>query len=203
MVSWLNGHYYARSHGGVAEWQTRQPQELVTLTVVRVQVPLPLLHDRVDVGDPMSMLPPTTSLGDAQAWLRDRVDDGVKCPCCTQLAKVYRRTITAPMAMTLIRAYRQNRRLWFNLPALAPRGGDDAKLRYWMFIEEMPNENPKTRTSGWWRITEYGERFVLGELAVPKYAHIYDGRVLKMSGEKIDIKQALKNKFDYAELMAS
>lgn len=148
-------------------------------------------------------LPPSTPLSDAQDLLRAAVDEGTRCPCCTQMAKVYKRTITTPMAVVLIKAYRQFGRQWFNLPRFSQKGGDDAKLRYWLLIEELPNENPETRTSGWWRITEHGEAFVKGELAVPRYAHVFDGRCLRMSGDRIDIKQALKNKFDYSELMAS
>jgi hypothetical protein len=53
----------------------------------------------------MTMLDDTITLGAARDWLRDRLDDGERCPCCTQLAKTYRRRIHATLAKALITMY--------------------------------------------------------------------------------------------------
>jgi hypothetical protein len=44
--------------------------------------------------------------------------------------------------------------------------------------------------------------FVLGESTVPKYAYVYDGRLLKLDGgEYVTIRDALGTKFHYRDLM--
>lgn len=155
------------------------------------------------------------TLDEARDWLRDRIDDGTTCPLCAQHAKVYRRTITAPMALALIAIYRKAPiGTWVDVPALAatmrtgskrPTGGDEAKTRYWGLLEAMPDakrDDGSTRT-GWWRLTGRGADFVRGDLLVPKHARIYDGRLLGLddSAGVIGIRDALGSRFDYDELM--
>ena len=155
------------------------------------------------------------TLGDAREGLRDRVDEGTQCPLCHQHAKVYRRTITSPMALALIAIYRKAPiGTWVDVPALAatmrtgshrPTGGDEAKTRYWGLLEAMPDakrDDGSTRT-GWWRLTGRGADFVRDDLLVPKHARIYDGRLLGLddSAGVIGIRDALGSRFDYDELM--
>ena len=89
-----------------------------------------------DANVPDSVRPPDgfTTLAVAREWLRDRVEEGERCPCCTQFAKVYKRTIHATMAHDLIRIYRACGRDWFHLPDHVGHPGDFAKLRYWNMI---------------------------------------------------------------------
>lgn len=144
------------------------------------------------------------TLEEAKAWLRERVDEGERCPCCTQMAKVYRRTIHSTMARTLVVAHHQHGLDWFHLATLTAttgRGGEEGKLRYWGLIEEETGRRPDGGRSGWWRITPLGADFVLGRAKVQKYARIYDGRCLGLDGEEISIRDALGKKFNYDELM--
>ena len=39
----------------------------------------------------MALDPATTTLSQAKDWLRVRLDEGAKCPCCAQHAKLYKR----------------------------------------------------------------------------------------------------------------
>lgn len=157
------------------------------------------------------------TLDEAREWLRNQIDDGATCPLCAQHAKVYRRTITSPMALALIAIYRHAPiGTWVDVPALAatmrtgskrPTGGDEAKTRYWGLLEPMPDakrEDGSTRT-GWWRLTGPGADFVRGDLIVPKHARIYDGRLLALddTAGMIGIRDALGTRFDYDELMAT
>jgi hypothetical protein len=154
-----------------------------------------------------------TPLGEVRAWLRGRVEDGETCPCCLQFAKIYRRKITAPMARVLIAMWRVGGRDWVDIPALAKSiytdrtratGGDETKARYWGLIEPKPNErrDDGSLRVGWWRLTHAGVSFVRGENTVPKYARIYDGRLLGLDySEHVDITDALGTRFDYRELM--
>ena len=145
------------------------------------------------------------TLEEAREWLREHVKDGAECPCCTQFAKVYRRKIYSRMARLLILAWREAETHWFYLPTtLKDNSGDFAKLRYWGLVEEQDGEREDgSKHVGWWRITEKGEAYVKGELAVPKYARIYNGRCLGLVvDETADIRDALGKHFSYSDLMA-
>lgn len=143
------------------------------------------------------------SLRDAQDWLRDRVDDGAKCPCCTQYAKVYRRKINGAQARSLITIWRRYGTDWCHVPTVIPTGSrEESKLAHWNLMEELGEAREDGGRSGWWRITDVGAAYVLGEVSVPKYARIYDGRCLGFDGELQSIIDALGVKFNYRELMA-
>jgi len=146
------------------------------------------------------------TLGQAQLWLRAHVDEGVACPCCTQFAKIYRRRIHSTMARDLITAHRCEGLAPFHVPTLLRRAasaGDFAKLAYWGLIAELPGRRDDgAKHAGWWQITDDGRRFVCNQLRVPKYARIYDGRLIALdSDETVSIVDALGTRFDYGELM--
>lgn len=146
------------------------------------------------------------TLGQAQLWLRAHVEDGVACPCCTQFAKVYRRKIHSTMARDLITAHGRMGLDPFHVPTLLRRAasaGDFAKLAYWRLIVEIPGvrDDGSTRV-GWWRITDDGRLFALNQLRVPKYARIYDGRLIELdASDTVTIRDALGERFNYEELM--
>lgn len=146
----------------------------------------------------------TATLDVARGWLRERVDEGVKCPCCTQMAKVYRRKITSTVARDLILVcHRYTVGDWFHLPTEGGYGGDFAKLAYWSLAEQDIGVRPDgSDRVGWWRITDDGERYVADQLRVPKYARVYNGRCLNLMGDLVGVRDALGTKFNYADLMA-
>lgn len=150
---------------------------------------------------------PDTSLADAKQWLREQLDGGAPCPCCTQFAKVYRRKITSRQVRALIRVWRSAGTDWCHVttvhPSLAGDGGELSRLRYWGLLEEADERREDGGRAGWWRVTDRGEQYVLGRTTVPKYAHIYDSRCLALSGDLVSVRDALGTKFNYAELMAS
>jgi hypothetical protein len=95
---------------------------------------------------------------------------------------------------------------WHHVRNIFRDRGDWAKLKFWGFIEEAANEDAYKRTSGLWRTTEEGRRFVLGQDPVPKYAMIrWNSTLVGFCGKPIAIKQCLeaRNQFSYAELMSS
>jgi hypothetical protein len=148
----------------------------------------------------------STTLLEAQEWLRERVDHGAACPCCTQFAKVYRRKINSSQARALIVQYRHYGSVWAHLPALrmlqgAQHSNEEPKLRYWGLLEEESDRREDGGRAGWWRVTDLGERFVLGQARVEKYARLYDGRCLNLAGPFVSIQDALGNKFNYDDLM--
>lgn len=146
------------------------------------------------------------TLSEAREWLRKQVDDGAKCPCCTQFSKVYRRKINAGMASGLITMYRTYGLAWGHVPStadLSRLGGELARLRMWGLVEESPEPRDDGGRAGWWRVTAAGERFVRGQERVPKYARVYDGRCLGLDGDLVSVRDALGTRFDYDELMAT
>lgn len=141
-------------------------------------------------------------LGEARAELRLLVDDGHRCPLCTQFAKVYKRKLNSRMARALIAMYRAGgAHTYVHLPTVAGDGCEGGKLRYWGLVSEEAERRDDGGRTGWWTITPTGVRFLHGQATVEKYAHIYDGRCLRLSGPPTTIQQALGTRFNYHELM--
>lgn len=149
-----------------------------------------------------------TPLGEARAWLRTQIyGDGAPCPCCKQHAKVYRRSLGAPMAVAMISAYREYGMDPWHLPTVTGgASGDVAKLVHWGFIVALAGTRDDGSTRhGWWRLTDYGRAWLLGRIGVPRYAFLYGGRCLGLDrhdGEQDwTVAQALGHRFNYTELM--
>jgi len=150
-------------------------------------------------------------LGQArQLTLKLAAEDGVSCPCCDQLAKVYRRALPSAAARVLIEMWKRDEgRDYLYVPAILDKmtgtpamGGYGVISHFWELIEAQPGrrEDGSDRV-GWWRLTDRGRVFVRGLIPVHKYALIYNGKCLGLNGEMITIVQALGNKFDYRSLM--
>jgi len=164
------------------------------------------------VGDPNKF-----TLEDAKKWLRARAKDGAECPCCTRYVKIYYRKFNAGMAYAAILIYRADRELnpkdgWFHVNnELAKTMGirahdlEYSKLRFWGVLEEKPKKRKGAGgppSKGYWRITPFGRRFVEGLETVERVQRVFDNRVLQSAvKEQVNIRQALKDKFDYDELM--
>ena len=109
---------------------------------------------------------------------------GVVCPCCDQIAKVYPRAINATMAAVLLILaddYREHGGLCVDVSEVlrnrnvAQRsGGDWARLKYWGLIERQPG---RAR----WRITDLGLEFAAGTLTVERELLVYDDEVVGTS----------------------
>lgn len=145
------------------------------------------------------------TLAEARDLLRTLVDDGHDCPVCTQLAKVYRRKINSGMARSLIEMYRVGGPAldWVHVPTqIGARSREEGKLAYWGLVEEEHQERDDGGRAGYWRVTTKGVQFVSAQIKVPKYARVYDGRCLSLTGDEVTIREALGSKFNYDELMA-
>lgn len=142
------------------------------------------------------------TLREARDRLRELVEDGHPCPCCTLFAKVYRHKCDSAMARTLIRLYRAGA---MHEPIHAPSlEGDNHKvsqLSWWGLVEEERVRRPDGGRAGYWWITSAGVEFVLNRSTITKYARIYDARVLGHVGEQVTIEDALGTKFNYRALM--
>ncbi len=176
----------------------------------------------------MTKVAKDASLEEAKVWLREQFEKkGARCPCCQQFVKLYKRRLNASMAYVLILLYRYDQRHggarngtqdpWVHVPSYlveassanirraAAIRGDWAKLKYWGLIEELDTKREDgSKRAGYYRITERGKGFVLGNFKVPPYIFLYNEKVLDRpvaADEWITIGEALGKKFDYTELM--
>lgn len=151
-----------------------------------------------------------STISEARRYLKQNVEKGVDCPCCNQFAKVYKRRINVVMSRTLIRLYHlyQQNPLYHHVKeivsGISDTGTNDfSKLLYWGLIEEKVKDptNTKTRTSGYWRISQKGIDFVLNKISVPSYCYVYNGEAYQFSDEYTNIEKTLDKKFNYVNLM--
>lgn len=142
--------------------------------------------------------------------------NGVECPSCKRKIKAYKRTITPTMAIALIemlKFYRYKEGVTLGeyytkeefFTYLEPEMYVDYTLLYnWDLIEPQGNHPVKfIKKRGYWRITDNGIKFALMEVAVPKFAIIYNGEVSEhITTPPLMIDEVLKNAgLDYYELI--
>jgi hypothetical protein len=147
------------------------------------------------------------TIREGKAWLRARLDKGEHCPLCTQYAKVYRRKITSPSARALVLLWRYAGLDFAHLPTVLSKGiggtsGDGAKPQHWGLIEAGQGARADGGHAGHWRVTILGKKWIEGQVTLPKYARIYDGRCLGFEGDPTTIEDALGVKFDLRELLS-
>ena len=138
-----------------------------------------------------------------RAWLRDHEDEGVHCPACGQMAKVYRRKINTGMVQSLTAMYQVGRTGWVHVPTqIGARSREEGKLAYWELVEEERVVRGDGGRAGYWRVTQAGVDFLFGRKTLPKYARVYDGQVLGFVGPSVTVQDALGTRFDYREFMS-
>jgi len=165
--------------------------------------------------------PARDTLQEARDKVRDGLEDCVECPCCKQLCKLYARNMNSARARALIwlvnkhelallrrspHSIAHGQTCWTHIRTEAPKwlialGGEFAKLRYWGFITERPNDDKRKRTSGYWKPTQAGRDFAHGRAMAIKTFYVFDGEVQRASTELISVRAALGEQFDYQELM--
>lgn len=147
------------------------------------------------------------TLEEANDYIVRNAEAGVRCPCCDQMVKIYRRAFTAQMArelILLVRAYRREPRYYHVRDDLNVRnGGEFAQMEHWGLIESAVNLDSTKRRSGLWKPTTTGCMFVDGQVRVIGHGFFYDGGLVRWDDDAIDIIEALRSKFNYAELMGT
>lgn len=128
------------------------------------------------------------------------------CPCCGQMAKVYRRSIHRKMCVALAFLYREDQKKpgdWVNVREIYGPGlsGDYAKLRFWGLVEPKDTRTRTENSSGFWRITEKGRAFVRTGVAIPKYAFVFDNVCRNVDGPLVTFFECAGKKFDYDQIM--
>lgn len=146
------------------------------------------------------------TLAEARRILDAELEDGARCLCCGQYAQIHRWTLYATAAKLLVRLYANGGTTEFveSKPIKGKGQGDGARLRYWGIAEEEKQRRPDGGKSGWWRVTAYGEDFILDRATIPKYVYVYDNAVLPYTdahpqGGRRTISEVLKENFHYGD----
>lgn len=153
-------------------------------------------------------IPEFETLEEAKQFLRENWEQGVNCPCCTQLVKLWKQKFHSGEAAWLIAFIQEYDKLgeeyltWKHVANVRKiHCGDYAKLKFWGLIEPAPNDNKEKKASGTWKPTQKARDFVNNQTKIAKYVFTYDTKARRFSPEKISIIEALGDKFNYEELM--
>jgi hypothetical protein len=139
-------------------------------------------------------------------WHKTIHDAGGVCPVCDRFGIVYRIGLNATMAKSLIWLSKaKSPDGWIDVPTTAPkfvlRSNQLPTTKHWGLVERRPNDNPKIRHSGMWRITDKGRLFVNKQLRVPKKVYIYNDVVEAWSPEDVNVEECFAEHFDYQDAM--
>lgn len=157
----------------------------------------------------LNKFPDSMTLGEARAYLRNNWEKGCVCGNCGQHVQRYSRPITSSMAAGLILMYKfqfpytETKIQWIHLETFLKNKkdipssirGDMSKLRFWGLIDTHEEED------GLYRVSDKGALFVEGNVKVERNVLLFNNKAYGFKGDYVDIKQCLKNKFDYLKLM--
>lgn len=174
------------------------------------------------MADPVKIdLPPSTPLSDVRAAIEaEKKRAGCVCPACGRTTKVYRRAFNAGMATCLAWLYSWRHHalsvegrsggMWngphepfAHVPTEAPdevvRSREFDKLALHGVAERAPKvDEGGSRTSGRWRITYKGVRFVQGWVRLPSHLLVSHGATVEgRSVEDVTFADVLGDRFSY------
>ena len=151
-----------------------------------------------------------TSLQEATDWVNSNKRKGCVCPCCNQIAKIYKRKLIVNYVLGLFYLYKLHKQHpqteFFHISEIKVTNNyfsAFAQLKCWELITEMdkPIDVKNKRTSGNWKLTEKGKLFVEGKIEVEQHVYMYNAEFLGYSDKKISIEEALGSRFNYTEMM--
>jgi hypothetical protein len=135
---------------------------------------------------------------------------GYICECCGQFVKAYTRKLNVSMALVLILMFRSGKTGYWHIEKWLKEIGkpelraDYHKLRFWGLIEAKSGEREDgSKRNGYYKITGRGIAFADGKITVQESVVIFNNKFRNFEGEEIDIRMALRNKFNYDELMSN
>lgn len=141
----------------------------------------------------------TTTVEHARIYVHANRSEGVTCPVCDRLAKVYSRKIDRQMARGLLAQYRAVGQAMTDTRDIWPKSGSGGPttplLRHWGILEEGDEDRH-------WRVTDLGVQWIHGYALVPSHALLYNNGCLGLDGDPFTFRQALREPFDLDELMA-
>jgi len=142
---------------------------------------------------------------EVEEWLKPGAG-GHRCRVCRQRVQLYQRKLNSGMARSLVKAFVYDRDVahgeYFHFrEAKLQQNQEYAKLEYWGLLERQFRGTTEVR--GQWRITQRGRQFVRRRIEVPRWAWCYNNHCYGLSDEMTTLRQALGDRFDLEELLAS
>jgi len=146
---------------------------------------------------------PGWTLAEARDWVLDQLDDGITCPCCGQHAQRYRWTLYRSAIDLLLNFYRVGgvTRFVESREVKGKTQGSASHLAFWDLVEEENKRRPDGGKSGWWRVTPFGESFILDGASIRKYAYVYNREVERFDGPYVTISDRLGYPFNWRDHM--
>ena len=152
----------------------------------------------------------TTTLAEIKKYLKQQYENGCICPACNQHVKMYKRKLTSTMAHVLLlfakhvrengNAFVKFQNVMDQLQVPTSQRADWQKLVYFKLIEPETVERGNPRV-GYYKMTNLGIEFANERATVPDHCKVYNGKVFGYGIQHTNIKKALKNKFNYNDLM--
>lgn len=148
-----------------------------------------------------------------QLFAEAETSNGSICPCCERFTKIYKRKFNKPMAESLLWLFTKNYEFnelktyeYFSIGNDAPRhvvrnGGSLASCKWWDLVEQKENEDSAKHTSGMWRITNRGVRFIRGEIQIVGHIKTYNKEKIFEFDTQTTFIESLGRPFNYTELM--
>lgn len=145
--------------------------------------------------------PTPDTLSEARQRVRDGMRDGITCPCCEQLVKVYRRRMTATHARILLGLLAAHDAAGGPVKTSAiplgsgdarTAGGDIGKLELFRLVRRVDGDR--------WAPSELGRRWAAGERVCADWLDVVNGRIIDRADTHRTIAEALGERFDLARV---
>ena len=145
---------------------------------------------------------PHATVREAREYVKERIEEGVSCPCCGSWNRVYSRRLNRAKVRELreIFAFADDQGMLYdyvNIPAsgVSLRNREYPKLRFWGLLEPRDPDVGSGEGTGWWRVTPQGVAFVRGTLSLPNKVLEYRSRVLRVAEDAVtvDIHEAFRD----------
>lgn len=155
------------------------------------------------------------TLEQSRVFLQENAKKGVKCPCCSQKVKLYKRTLSPVMCLALINIYKfykhnENADIDefytkddFFFDSETWMYADFQKLYYFDCIApKFTSTKDVKRKKGYWQITDIGIKFVQREIGLPNFCYVFNNEVEEHSTQFSTIEQILQSVgWEYDNLM--
>ncbi len=140
---------------------------------------------------------------------------GGHCPVCDKWGKVSAISMTGTCVRSLIWLRNEHIKTgqgWIHVPSTAPRyvmrSYSISSLKHWGLVQQRADVpepkvkgQPKTKYSGYWRITPVGQEFLDGLCQMPKKVFIYNDARWGASDDMTHARNCLDEQFDYDAMM--
>ena len=127
--------------------------------------------------------------------------EGVKCPCCSQKAKAWKKALISTAVADLIRLVKLagSGPMHIDDFTLTPKDRNFSQLKLWGLVKTVSDVKGK-RSSGVWQATTRGQLFAQNMVQVQSHVVTYNNELIKFDGPNVYAKDVLGTKFNFEKL---